>query len=313
MCTSIKFGKRFFARTLDFERDFGEELIFTKRGALRLLESENRYEMMGVGVIKKGMPLYFDGVNEWGLAAAALNFPDYAVYSDKSHVGTSIFSAHLISFILGLCRDVSEVRDCLGKICISGGWVDEKTPPAPLHWIFADQREAITVESVAEGLRIYNNPMGILTNAPDFNYHMTRLADFSALQAENPDSRFTHSPPYSSGMGGIGLPGDFSSSSRFVRAAFIKENMPEVSGGKDGDITRLFAALASFEIPRGAVLSEEGEPVFTRYTAVIDMEEPSYYLTTHLSRSIVHAKLGDRICEGTCLLPFFREEQIISL
>lgn len=315
MCTAIKFGKRFFGRSLDFEKSFGEELVIVKRGAIRLLNSENRYAMMGVGVISSGEPLLFDGVNEWGLCCAALNFPGYAVYSDNCNEGTAIPSSKLISFALGLCRSVGEVREMLGKICISGEFADEKTPPTPLHWMFADGREAITVESVKEGLRVYENSIGVLTNAPDFNYHMTRLADFSALQAENPDRCFTHSPPYSRGMGAIGLPGDFSSSSRFVRATFIKENMREVSGEKSSDISRLFGAFSSLEVPLGCVLTDEGESVLTRYTAVIDMESPAYYLTTTSCRTVMRLELSD-IDEDKGKIysvPFYREEMILSL
>lgn len=311
MCTAIRFGKRYFGRTLDFERGYGEEIVIVKRGALRLLDAENRYAIMGVGVVKSRRPLYFDGVNEWGLCGAALNFPTLAVYCDKCEVGTAISSSQLISFALGFCRSVSEVREMLEKICISDEGADENTPPTPLHWIFADGREAITVESVKEGLRVYDNPIGVLTNAPDFNYHMTRLADFAALQAENPDRCFTHSPPYSRGMGAIGLPGDFSSSSRFVRAAFIKENM-KVAEGEEGDVSRIFSAIAPLEVPPGCVLNDEGEAVVTRYTAVIDMENPTYYLTTSACRTIRSISLSD-IDESVGKIysvPFYCEEKI---
>lgn len=312
MCTAIRFNDRLFGRTLDFEKSFGEELIVTPRGRMKIGQAENRYGMMGIGVMGAGMPLYFDGVNEWGLCSAALNFPNYAVYHG-SGAKAGVSSAYLIPMMLGFCRSVSEVRDMLSNIVINYRQADDGTSATPLHWIVSDPCEALVVESVAEGLRVYDNPVGVLTNSPDFSYHLTRLSDFSYVSPKNPISK--NQRLCSRGMGAIGLPGDFSSSSRFVRAAFLRENC-RLSGepGSVRDISLAFHIFDALSQPEGVVLSEKNEPVFTRYTAVVDMDMPSYYLTTAACRTIHRYSLSNSLCEGDKILtlPVFSEEIIVE-
>ena len=311
MCTAIRFDGRFFGRTMDFEHSFGEALIVTPREKISIGESSNRYAIMGIGVKSGHTPLYFDGVNEWGLCAAALNFPDRAVYHlpRDGEVGAS--SAHIVAMILGLCRSVSEARAMLDKICITPEGADENTPPTPLHWIIADGVESVVVESVVDGLRVYDNPVGILTNSPEFPYHLTRLADFSALSVRNPESYPTYAPPYSRGMGGIGLPGDYSSTSRFVRADFVRRaSLPDTV-----DISRLFHILSAVSVPHGAVVTDKGKPVTTIYTVCVDMECPTYYVTTASCRTIREIALSDEMISGDEILsfPIYREEHILPL
>lgn len=314
MCTAIKFDERFFGRTLDFERSFGEELIVTPRELLPIGESKNRYAIMGIGVKNGGTPLYFDGVNEWGLAAAALNFPGRAVYHSVGEGKRGVSSAHLISLILGFCRSVSEARDMLGNIYISDEGADRSTPTTPLHWIVADNREAIVVESVADGLSVYDDPVGVLTNSPEFPYQLTRLADYSALSARNPKDAPFGIPLYSRGMGALGLPGDYSSTSRFVRAGFVKENTQNCPAPK-GEISRLFHILGAVSVPLGCVVTDEGAPVSTVYTACADLMEPTYYLTTSSCRTIRRVRLSDELSQAGEILsyPISRDEIILDL
>lgn len=320
MCTAIRFNERLFGRTFDFERSFGEELIVTPRGRMKIGEAENRYAIMGIGVIVGEKPLYFDGVNEWGLCAAALNFPHYAVYG-AGEGKAAISSAHLISLILGFCRSVTEAREMLSNIIVNGRGADEKTPPTPLHWMLSDPRESAVVEPLSDGLSVRENPVGVLTNSPNFDYHLARLADLTHLDAKNPLTK-NASPLYSRGMGAVGLPGDFSSSSRFLRAAFLKENCDCTSGdgqdkadGTPGGVGQAFNIFSSVAIPHGAVLSDEGEAVFTRYTALMDMDSPTYYLTTAACRTIRKATLTDSLCEGEHIVkfPIYREEIIAEI
>ena len=298
MCTAIRFNDRYFGRTLDFERSFGEGLVVTPREKMPLLESTNRYGMMGVGKLFGDTPLYFDGVNEWGLAAAALNFPHYARYCSQLAEGTGVASANLISHVLGLCRSVDEAREMLKRVKVTDRSVGGMAA-TPLHWIFADGRECLTVEAVESGLMLYDNPVGVLTNAPDFNYHLTRLADLSRLSARNPDTSLGGARPYSRGMGGIGLPGDFSSSSRFLRAAFLRECW---SVGRQVDsateISTAFSVLRNLEIPAGAVISEDNLPVGTIYTVLINLCEPAYYITTAKNPAPRYLSLSDKLLSG---------------
>ncbi len=313
MCTAIRFNDRLFGRTLDFESSFGEQLVITPRGRIRIGEAENRYAIMGVGIKNGDTSLYFDGVNEWGLAAAALNFPRFAVYRDDIGTKAGVSSAGLISMMLGLCRSVDEVRTMLENITVTNASATEEYKTTPLHWTVADQRESLVIESVADGLKLYDNPVGVLTNSPELPYHLTRLEDFGSLSVRNPRSE---PPLYSRGMGAVGLPGDFSSTSRFVRAAFLKENA--LFSDKDEvaeDIHLALDILASVSIPRGAVISDEGLPVTTRYTAVIDMDRPGYYLTTATCRTVSRCRLSDSLAEAGSIItiPIYKKPIIEEL
>ena len=278
-------GGRFFGRTLDVERSYGEGLVLTPRERTKIGEASNRYAILGMGILERGVPMYFDGMNEWGLAAAALNFPEYAVYRSPREDMSNIPPAHLITVILGLCRSVEEAEDMLRRVNIT----DEGAgghPTTPLHWIISDQRRSITVEPLSEGLKIYDNPYGILTNSPPFCYHTARLADFSQLKAGYPEKNLTDKALslYSRGMGAMGLPGDFSSSSRFVRALFVKENIRPVTDGQDSHLAQInsfFHVMNAVSVPYGCVLNREGEAFYTRYTCLFDLEELTCYLTTY--------------------------------
>ena len=311
MCTAIRFNERYFGRTFDFERSFGESLVVTPREKMKILDSHNRYAMMGVGVLADRVPMYFDGVNEWGLAAAALNFPKCAKYRSENETGSHIFAGNLISHMLGLCRSVDEARQMLERVAITEEGADGEPPTTPLHWIIADGRGSAVIESVESGLKIYDNPVGVLTNSPELPYHLTRLEDFSSLRAENPEKDM-----YSRGMGAIGLPGDYSSASRFVRAAFLKkQSFGEISGSSVGDLHRAFSLLDAVKVPAFAVITDEGLPAFTMYSAVIDLAEPSYYLTAASGCAIGVARLTDGLCDGRGIqsYPIYREDKFISL
>ena len=310
MCTAIRFNERFFGRTFDFERSFGEEIIVTPRDSVRLGQGINRYGVMGVGVMHEGTPLYFDGVNEWGLCSAALNFPRFAVYNSSSGVGVS--ASDLNTLVLGLCRSVSEARDMLSHLQIEGA--REGLDTTPLHWLMADGRESLAVEPLGSGLCLSDNPVGVLTNSPPLSYHLTRLEDFLALSPANPAAT-DGVTLYSRGMGSVGLPGGFSSSARFVRGAFLRENCPVDTDGTTGGVGQALDILASVAIPRGAVLSDGGEPVYTRYSAVVDMERPAYYLTTASCRTVRRLRLSDDLRDGDKIraFPLYSEERILEI
>ena len=262
MCTSVFLKSGFFGRTLDYETSFGEEILFSPRGGFRFGQADSRYSMMGVGVVREGRPMYFDGMNEFSLCAAALNFPGEAHYSD----GEGIPSGELIGFILGFCRSTDEAKSAIESLGIVSS-----TEPAPLHWMIADKRSAIVVESTKDGLFIHENPVGILTNSPDFKNQLAHLSDFSGLSPHSLTVR---------GDSAVGLPGDFSSMSRFVRGAFMVENSIS-DGTPHGELCRIIHVLDALSLPLGVTLSERGEPVSTRYTSVMDMEELTYYYKTY--------------------------------
>lgn len=288
MCTSVFLKSGFFGRTLDYETSFGEEILFSPRGGFRFGQADNRYLMMGVGVMRGKTPMYFDGMNEFSLCAAALNFPGEAHYA----MGEGIPSGELIGFVLGFCRSTDEARSAIERLGIVAS-----TEFAPLHWMIADKRSAIVVESTKDGLFIHENPVGILTNSPDFKNQLAHLSDFSGLSPHSLTTR---------GDGALGLPGDFSSMSRFVRGAFMLENSLS-DGTSHGELCRIIHVLDALSLPLGVTLSESDKPVSTRYISAMDMEGLTYYYKTYDGLNLKSVSLHPE-CEKSKSYPLYEKD-----
>ena len=207
---------------------------------------------------------------------AGLNFPGNAVYSKVQTGKDNIAQFEFIPWILGQCANVQEARVLLSHINLVDTPFNEKYPVSPLHWILADKEEAITIESVQEGLKIYDNPVGVLTNNPPFPIQMFRLNDYMSLSSESPTNRFSADlklKPYSRGMGAMGLPGDLSSASRFVRVAFTKMN--SLSGLSESEsVSQFFHILGNVDQTRGC------------YTSCCNADRGIYYYTTYENHQI---------------------------
>lgn len=227
MCTAATYKTKdfYFGRTLDYDFSYGHEIAITPRNYSFDFRDKGKqkahYAMIGMAYVCDNYPLYYDAVNEKGLGVAGLNFVGNAVYREKKEGKDNIATFELIPWLLSRCATVREARQELSNINIWNISFRASLPPAQLHWIIADSREAITVEAVKEGIRIYDNPVGILTNNPPFDMQMFSLNNFRHLSAKNLPDTFSATldlKEYSRGMGAIGLPGDVSSQSRFIRA-----------------------------------------------------------------------------------------------
>ena len=218
---------------------------------------------------------------------AGLNFPGNACYFPEDPQKDNIAPFEFIPWILGQCRNLEEARERLGRINLWKINFSEQMPLSPLHWMIADREKAITVECVREGLKIYENPVGVLTNNPCFDYHMIHLGEYLNLTCQEPENRFgqVELVPYCKGMGAMGLPGDLSSASRFVRAAFVKLN--SVSGESENEsISQFFHILGAVEQQRGCVRLEDGKYEITGYTSCINTDRGIYYYTTYENQCI---------------------------
>lgn len=301
MCTALNTNKslHLFGRTLDFEHSFEEQVISTPRN-FSYGDFLCSLSIIGVGRMEDGAALYFDGMNESGLCGAGLNFPTEAVYHSARSGCTNLRSYQLLPYILGRCRSLSEAREELKRINVTPESLSPLLKATPLHWIFADSEGALTVESVKDGLRIYENRVGVLTNAPGFDFHEKSLIAYTHLSAAQPENRsgLRTDKPYSRGMGAFGLPGDFSSTSRFVRAAFLLENSRS-DGSTDGEISRFFHVADSVSVPLGVMLSDLGEPICTRYTCCACPRRLTYYLTTYHNRQPIAFPLDPSLSHPT--------------
>ena len=296
MCTAMAYrtgSGYYFGRTLDLECSYGEQVVVMPRRFpldYRLQRRcEEHFAMVGVAAVRGGYPLYYEAVNEHGLAMAGLNFPGYAHYCSVGDEDgrDRIAPFELIPWILSQCRDVGEARERLLRLRLCRLDFDAALPLTPLHWMLSDGSRSIVYEPMATGARVLDNPVEVLTNAPDFGYHMTHLCDYAGLRAEEPGEGTVGAAlqPDSRGMGALGLPGDFSSASRFIRAAFVKANAVVGSDGADA-VGQFFHMMDTVAVPRGCVRLRGGEMPLTVYTSCYDLLQGVCYYTTYENRSI---------------------------
>ena len=287
MCTAIFDNKvgAVFGRTLDLEGTYGEDFTVSDRGDEREYihfgRKKNKYRVGGMAHTVGGVPLFYDAMNECGLAMAALNFPRAAVYLPPHAGYVNLGSFELIPYILGECRDLSEAEACLSRVNLTGDSFSEGYPATPLHYMIADRDRSLIVEPCDGCLLIYDKEVGVMTNAPHYDYHLSRLGDYLSLTNKHPEGRHCVNV-YSRGMGAMGLPGDWSSTSRFVRADFVKRHI-----SSHGDpVSRFFHIADTVEVPRGCVLTEKGDEVYTVYTSCMDLENMTYLYRTYDDRAV---------------------------
>lgn len=294
MCTAISFKTKdhYFGRTLDLEYHYNESVVVTPRKYpfkfTNQKESKNHFALIGIATIMDGYPLYYDATNETGLSMAGLNFPGNAVFHPVDESKDNVAPFEFIPYILTQCKSVAEAKVLLGNINIADINFRPDLKASPLHWIISDKNESITVESVKYGLKIYENPVGVLTNNPPFDWQITNLANYINLTAEEPENTFAPSADISAfakGMGAIGLPGDLSSVSRFVRATFTKLN--SVCGeSEEESVTQFFHILSTVEHTRGCVHLGDGKYEITVYTSCCNTDKRIFYYTTYENRQI---------------------------
>ena len=293
MCTAITFKTNdfYFGRTLDIECSYNEEITITPRKYPFKFRHksvrDNHYAIIGMAYVVDDFPLYYDAVNEKGLAMAGLNFVGNAVYESPMYNIDNVAQFELIPWILSQCASVSEARQKLKNLNITKTPFNDNLPVAELHWLIADENESITVESVSDGIKIYENPVGVLTNNPPFELQMHYLNNYMKLSPKSPSNEFSDKislTTYSRGMGAIGMPGDLSSSSRFVRAAFTKLN--SVSAEDEmSSVSQFFHVLGSVEQVRGCCEVEDKYEI-TAYTSCINADKGVYYYTTYDNHQI---------------------------
>ncbi|MDR6199991.1 choloylglycine hydrolase [Microbacterium sp. SORGH_AS428] len=313
MCTGLSFttGDHYFGRNLDLEFSYHETVTVTPRRfrfAFRAAESlETHYAIIGIATVSDGYPLYYDATNEKGLSVAGLNFPGNAVYHPRDDEKTNITPFELIPWLLGQFDTVDQVKQALEGLNVLNESFSDEFPLSPLHWIIADANSAITVESVAEGLRVYDNPFGVLTNNPTFDIQSFRLNDFMALTNREPGNTFAPGlalDRYSRGMGGIGLPGDLSSSSRFVKAVFTRMN--SVSGSSESEsLSQFFHILGSVAQQRGCVrVAEDEKYEITIYSSCCNTRTGVYFYTTYENSQITGVDMHREDLDASELISF---------
>ena len=306
MCTAATYLSKdfYFGRTLDYEFSYGDEVVITPRNYCfdfcKMGKMNTHYALIGMACVIDDYPLYYDAVNEKGLCMAGLNFVGNAVYGEYEEGRDNIAQYEFIPRILGLCATVKEARNLLERINILNRPFNDKLPVAQLHWIIADKVETITVEAVKDGIKIYDNPVGVLTNNPPFDKQMFNLNNYMSLSPKSPVNMFSDNLElncYSRGMGAMGLPGDLSSQSRFVRVAFVKMNSKSGDGELES-VSQFFHILNSVDQQRGCCELNGGEYEITLYTSCCNASKGIYYYTSYDNHQITAVNMNKENLEG---------------
>ena len=311
MCTAATYQTKdfYFGRTLDYEFSYGDEIVITPRNYqfdFRHRESlQSHYAMIGMAHVVGNDPLYYDVFNEKGLAMAGLNFVGNASYYDVEEGKENIAQFEFIPWILGTCATLDEAKKALSEMNLTNTPYSEQFPVAQLHWIIADKTGAITVEAMEDGMHVYENKVGVLTNNPPFNIQMFLLNQYMGLSPKQPENLFAKDielNAYSRGMGAIGLPGDLSSSSRFAKVAFTK--LHSVSGNSEAEsVSQFFHILGSVDQQRGCC-DVNGKYEITLYTSCCNAQKGIYYYTTYDNHQISAVDMTKEDLDSTELIKY---------
>lgn len=320
MCTAATYKTKdfYFGRTLDYEFSYKEEVVVTPRNYgfefRHMNKMESHYGIIGMAHVSDDYPLYYDAINEKGLGMAGLNFVGNAVSWPMDIDKDNVAQFEMIPYILGKCETVSQARQLLGRINLVGTDFSENLPSSQLHWIVSDEKESITVEPVKEGLKIYENPVGVLTNNPPFDIQMFMLNNYVNLTNEPSKNQFMPQVDlkiYSRGMGAMGLPGDLSSASRFAKVAFTKMNSK--SGESEGEsVSQFFHILGSVQQQRGCCKLADGSFEITIYTSCCNATKGIYYYTTYENQQITAVDMHKENLDGDSIIryPLIKDQQI---
>ena len=299
MCTGLaletKDGLHLFGRNMDIEYSFNQSIIFIPRNFKCVNKSNKKelttkYAVLGMGTIFDDYPTFADGMNEKGLGCAGLNFPVYVSYSKEDIEGkTNIPVYNFLLWVLANFSSVEEVKEALKNANIVDIPISENIPNTTLHWMISDiTGKSIVVEQTKEKLNVFDNNIGVLTNSPTFDWHVANLNQYVGL-------RYNQVPEFKlgdqsltalgQGTGLVGLPGDFTPASRFVRVAFLRDAM--IKNDKDSiDLIEFFHILNNVAMVRGSTRTVEEKSDLTQYTSCMCLEKGIYYYNTYENNQI---------------------------
>lgn len=285
MCTAISFLTKdhYFGRNLDLEYSYNETVTITPRNYpfyfRKTKPLKHHFAIIGVAYVHNNYPLYYDATNEKGLSMAGLNFPEYADYKSEDDSKDNITPFEFIPWILGQCATVSEASNLLQKLNLLKENYSNDLPLSPLHWMISDRNESITVESTIDGLKVYSNSIGVLTNSPTFDAQLFYLENC------------------------MGIPGDWSSQSRFVRANFVKQH--SVCGSSEQEsVNQFFHILSSVEHPRGCEEPVNNSYEFTQYSSCCNTDKGIFYYKTYENNQIIAVDMHKENLDGEQVITY---------
>lgn len=286
MCTAISYNG-YFGRNLDLEYSYNEQVVITpKKYSFNFTDKrvkDKGYAIIGIATICENYPLYYDACNEYGLAGAGLNFPYDNLYSNEfSENRIKIAPYEILTIALRSCKNIEEVKALFNNSIFINKNFNDNLIATNMHYMFADGNSSITVESINGKISIYDNKVNVLTNAPTFLEQLENLNNYNHLTNEETDNSIN-----SKGSGALGLPGDFTSKSRFVRAEFLLRTT--IMSGKD--LAEFYNVLSSVSEPKGAVKVKDNKYFYTQYSSCMNLKEKIYYYKTYENSRINAVRL----------------------
>ena len=313
MCTGARFsdnqGNMYFGRNLDWSTPYGQKVVITPRGykyqTAFLGENKTSPALIGMGIIAEDTPLYFDCANEHGLAIAGLNFPGYAKYEEGPIKGKTNVAAYEFPLWVALnFTTVDEAKKALKKVAIVAKPINEQYPVSQLHWIIGDKNRSIVVEYTERGMEIFENDVDILTNQPGYGWHKENLRNYMNLESQMPkEIKWDKAKMTAFGSGSMmrGLPGDYYSTSRFVRVAYLNTHYP-VQKDEATNVSRLFHTLTGVAMIDGAAAMGDGAFEKTIYTGGYSTRTKTYYYNTYEDPAIISVAMEDYDLESNKLI-----------
>ena len=311
MCTAICYRSTelYFGRNLDLDRGYGEGVVITPRNYeinMRCgVPIKAHYAMIGMAAVADGFPLYYEATNEKGLSMAGLHFPENAVYYPFAEGKDNVTPFELIPWLLAQCACVDEAKRLLEKINLVNIGFSEQLPLSPLHWMLSDKACSIAIEPLRDGLAIYDDPFDVLTNEPPFAFHRINVSHYMGLSIDRAVSHFREGIPvknYCLGLGALGLPGDYSSASRFIRGLFVKENSVSEHNERS-NVHQFFHILNAVAMPKGCVRAARGFE-YTRYGSCCNADRGIYYYMTYDGLEVCAVNMHDVDLNRSCLYTY---------
>ncbi len=324
MCTSFcaSFGDRYFGRNLDVEYSYGESVVILPRNCefsfRKVNPVKNPYAIMGMAKVVDGVPLFFDAFNEKGLAMAGLAFAGNAEYKPVKEGADNVAPFELIPWILLQCKNIDETKRLLKGTNVADISFSKNLPLSPLHFMISDNTGSIVVECVKEGVMVYDNAVEILTNNPPFPMQLFNLNNYMSLSPDPPENHFNKNISfdiYSRGMGAVGLPGDLSSQSRFVKAAFTKANSYIPQKTENTAVSQCFHILGSVYQQKGCVCLDKDVYEYTEYSSCCNLSRGIYYYTTYDNSCITSIHMHKENLDHDRIIEFqlIRDNRILNL
>ena len=254
-------------------------------------EMKTKYAVLGMGLFYENHILFCDGVNEKGLSCLMLQLSKFSTWSHKIRKDKVNIAPYDVAFwVLSNFSTISELMEGLKQLNIVALPDDQTALSTEIHWLVSDTSgQSIVIERTRDKLTVYNNKVGVLANSPTFDWHLNNLDCYINVKSEQPEETKWGQQmlsPYSNGFGTIGLPGDFSSLFRFVKAAFLRNHV-NVGEGDESAISECFHILDNFVVPRGVVETpKRKECHLTKYSACLCLETQLYYYKTSSNQQI---------------------------